>query len=454
MSSHYLIKNATLASTGQVVCVEVDGERIAQVYTDGTVPVCENVIDAQGLLLFPGVIDDHVHFRDPGLTHKADMYTESCAAAAGGVTSYMEMPNTVPQTTTFQALDEKFEDAARKSVVNYSFFYGATNDNAAELPLLDVNHPDAEKNAAHVPGVKLFMGSSTGNMLVDKRDSLRQIFSNTPKNMVIMAHCEDMTIINKQTAEVKAKYGDDAPVELHPVIRNADACYASTALAVELAKETGARLHVAHVTTAQEAALFENKSLSDKKITAEVCIPHLVFTDADYSTLGTRIKCNPAVKSAQDRDTLRQGLTSGWIDVIGTDHAPHLLSEKQGGSLKAVSGMPMVQFSLVTMLELVRQQVLTYADVVRLMCQNPATLFGVAERGDIQPGFYADMVLVDPKKEWTLTATDIQSKCGWSPLENCTFSHQVVRTICNGHTVYLNGQVDSEYRGKPLDFKR
>lgn len=454
MSNHYLIKNATLASTGQVVSVEVDGERITQVYADGHTPECDHVINAEGLLLFPGVIDDHVHFRDPGLTHKADMHTESFAAAAGGVTSYMEMPNTVPQTTTFQALDDKFEDAARKSVVNYSFFYGATNDNAAELSKLDVNSPDAVKNASHVPGVKLFMGSSTGNMLVDKRDSLKQIFSNTPKGMVIMAHCEDMTIINQQTAKVKAQYGDDAPVELHPVIRNADACYASTALAVELAKETGARLHVAHVTTAKESALFESKPLTDKKITAEVCIPHLVFTDADYQTLGTRIKCNPAVKSAEDREALRQGLTSGWIDVIGTDHAPHLMSEKQGGSLKAVSGMPMVQFSLVTMLELVKQQILTYADVVRLMCQNPAALFGVADRGDILPGYFADMVLVDPKKEWTLTAADIQSKCGWSPLENRTFSHQVVRTICNGHTVYQDGKVDSDYRGKPLDFNR
>lgn len=454
MNQRYLIKNATLAATGQVVSVEVEGERISRIYTDGTAPENLETVPADGLLLFPGVIDDHVHFRDPGLTHKADMHTESCAAAAGGVTSIMDMPNTQPQTTTFEALDDKFEDAARKCVVNYAFFLGATNDNAQLLPRLDVRHPEAEKNATHVPGVKLFMGSSTGNMLVDKRDALKEIFSNTPSNMLVMAHCEEMSIIDRQTAKIKETYGADAPVELHPVVRNADACYASTALAVELAKETGARLHVAHITTAQEAVLFENKPLKEKRITAEVCIPHLVFTDADYQTLGTRIKCNPAVKTAHDREVLRQGLTQGWIDVIGTDHAPHLLSEKEGGCFKAVSGMPMVQFSLVTMLELVRQGFLKYGDVVRLMCQNPARLFGVESRGEIKEGNFADMVLVDPTADWTLKAEDIQSKCGWSPLEEQQFSHRVVRTICNGHTVFLNGNVDSDYRGKPLDFKR
>lgn len=444
MGMHYIIKNATLAENGQVVDVEIADERIV---TTGKVSATDaEVIDATGLLLLPGVIDDHVHFRDPGLTHKADMHTESCAAAAGGVTSYLEMPNTTPQTTTIEALNDKFEDAARKSVVNYSFFFGATNDNADVLPTLDVHH---------IPGVKLFMGSSTGNMLVDKREALLKVFGNTPSCMPVMAHCEEMSIINENTARIKAAHGDDPDVSYHPVIRNAQACYESSKLAVEMAKKADARLHIAHITTAMELDLLEDKPLSaDKKITGEVCIPHLIFNDSDYNTLGTRIKCNPAVKTASDQEALLAALkNTDKLDVVGTDHAPHLLSEKQGGCLKAVSGMPMVQFSLVTMLDLAKEGKITYADVVKRMCQMPATLFGINNRGYIKEGNYADLVLVNPATEWTLRADDILSKCKWSPLEGHTFHHKVQYTICNGHLVYKNGIVDESYRGKPLSFR-
>ncbi|MDO4956120.1 MAG: dihydroorotase [Bacteroidales bacterium] len=441
---HYIIKNATLAENGQVVDVEIADERIV---TIGKVSATDaEVIDATGLLILPGVIDDHVHFRDPGLTHKADMHTESCAAAAGGVTSYLEMPNTTPQTTTIEALNDKFEDAARKSVVNYSFFFGATNDNADVLPTLDVHH---------IPGVKLFMGSSTGNMLVDKREALLKVFGNTPSCMPVMAHCEEMSIINENTAAIKAAHGDDPDVSYHPVIRNAQACYESSKLAVEMAKKADARLHIAHITTAMELDLLEDKPLSaDKKITGEVCIPHLIFNDSDYNTLGNKIKCNPAVKTASDQEALLAALkNTDKLDVVGTDHAPHLLSEKQGGCLKAVSGMPMVQFSLVTMLDLAKEGKITYADVVKRMCQMPATLFGINNRGYIKEGNYADLVLVNPATEWTLRADDILSKCKWSPLEGYTFHHKVQYTICNGHLVYKNGIVDESYRGKPLSFR-
>lgn len=444
MGMHYIIKNATLAENGQVVDVEIADERIV---TIGKVSATDaEVIDATGLLLLPGVIDDHVHFRDPGLTHKADMHTESCAAAAGGVTSYLEMPNTTPQTTTIEVLNDKFEDAARKSVVNYSFFFGATNDNADVLPTLDVHH---------IPGVKLFMGSSTGNMLVDKREALLKVFGNTPSCMPVMAHCEEMSIINENTTAIKAAHGDDPDVSYHPVIRNAQACYESSKLAVEMAKKADARLHIAHITTAMELDLLEDKPLSaDKKITGEVCIPHLIFNDSDYNTLGARIKCNPAVKTASDQEALLAALkNTDKLDVVGTDHAPHLLSEKQGGCLKAVSGMPMVQFSLVTMLDLAKEGKITYADVVKRMCQMPATLFGINNRGYIKEGNYADLVLVNPATEWTLRADDILSKCKWSPLEGHTFHHKVQYTFCNGHLVYKDGIVDDSYRGKPLSFR-
>ncbi len=442
-----LIQNARIVNDGRTFTgsVLIDGEVIAEV-TEGTVPPsasCDTVIRAEGLFLLPGVIDDHVHFRDPGLTHKADMESESRAAAAGGVTSYMDMPNTLPQTTTLETLEEKFTEAARKSRVNYSFFFGATNDNGSLLPLLD---------KSRVCGIKLFMGSSTGNMLVDKAEALRKLFSEA--GMLIMSHCEDTSLITAQTRRYKALYGEDPDIVHHPAIRNAEACYRSSALAVKLAKETGARLHMAHVSTARELELFDTAPLDRKRITAEACVAHLYFCDKDYASLGTRIKCNPAIKTEADREALRQALTDGRIDVIGTDHAPHLPREKQGGCLKAASGMPMIQFSLVSMLELVDQKVLTLEQLVEKMCHAPARLFAVSKRGYIQKGYQADLVLVAPQRPWTVTPDKILSKCGWSPLEGHTFQWQVQKTFVNGRLAYTDHTVDDTCRGQALRFER
>ncbi len=393
--------------------------------------------------MLPGIIDDHVHFRDPGLTRKADLHTESAAAAAGGVTSFMDMPNTVPQTTTLDALEAKFAAAAARSVVNYSFYLGATGDNADLFPLLDKKR---------VCGIKLFMGSSTGNMQVEREDTLRNIFARA--GLLIAAHCEDQPLINARTAAVREKYGEDADVAFHPWIRPAEACLRSSSLAVRLAQETGARLHILHVSTAQELALLEDKPLAEKRITAEACLPHLLFCDKDYATAGARIKCNPAVKTWADREALRQALSTNRIDVIGTDHAPHLLAEKAGGALKAASGMPMVQFSLVAGMELVREGILGMEQLVRKMCHAPAELYGIAKRGFIRPGYRADLVLVDPDAEWEVTAACIRSKCGWSPLEGRRFHARVDKTFVNGHPVYAGGKVDDAWRGQELRFLR
>ena len=390
------------------------------------------------LFLLPGVIDDHVHMRDPGLTHKADMNTETRAAAAGGVTTVLDMPNVVPQTTTLALLEERYRMAAQKCHVNYGFFLGATNDNLQEILNVDIHN---------VPGVKLFMGSSTGNMLVDKEEALRNIFSQCPT--LLMTHCEDTNRINQRMAEFKAMYGDDPDVVHHPEIRDAEACFRSTELAVRLAKETGARLHVAHLTTARELDLFNP---NDKQITAEACVAHLLFTDQDYPQLGTRIKCNPAVKSAEDRQALREALTDGRIAVIGTDHAPHLLSEKEGGCCKAVSGMPMVQFSLPAMLSLVDEGVVSMERMVELMCHNPATLFGIEKRGFIREGYHADLVLVRPNSPWQVNKETIQSKCGWSPLEGKTFSWQVCQTYVNGQLVWDGKQINANVLGQAARF--
>ena len=363
----------------------------------------DEVIDASGCFVFPGLIDSHVHFREPGLTDKADIDTESRAAAAGGVTTYFDMPNTIPQTTTLEALEEKFALAAQKSHVNYSFFFGATNDNAGLFPQLDPHR---------IPGIKLFMGSSTGNMLVDRREALDRIFATAP--MIIMTHCEDTDIINRNMAAAKAKYGDDPKVTHHPEIRSEEACYESTRLAVELATKHHARLHIAHLTTASELDLIPTPGGG---LTAEATVSHLYFCDRDYTALGTRIKCNPAIKTERDRDALREALNDGRIAVIGTDHAPHLLSQKEGGCARAASGMPMIQFSLVTMLELVDQGVLSLERLVELMCHNPARLFEVRQRGFFREGYQADIVLVRPNTGWTVTHDLIQSRCGWSPME-------------------------------------
>lgn len=441
------IKNAQIVNEGKTFTgsIVIEDDIITEVLNaeeSPTVP-CEEIIDAKGCYLLPGVIDDHVHFRDPGLTHKADMQTESRAAAAGGVTSYMDMPNTNPQTTTLEALENKFKDAATKSVVNYSFYFGATNKNANVLALLDKKH---------ICGVKLFMGSSTGNMLVDQMETLKDIFANA--GILIATHCEDQHIISANTAAYKEKYGDDPDVKYHPEIRNEEACYESSSLAVQLAKETGARLHIMHISTAKELTLLEDKPITEKNITAEACVSHLFFCDEDYEKFGARIKCNPAIKSRSDRDALRQALTSNLIDVIGTDHAPHLLSEKQGGALKAVSGMPTLQFSLIAVMELVHQGLLSMEQLVQKMCHAPAVLYQIAKRGFIRPGYKADLVLVNPSKEWTVTKDCILSKCGWSPMEGETFHSKVEKTFVNGHLVYNNNQVDINYRGQALTFER
>ena len=441
------IHNARIVNEGQTFegAIVIENEVITEVLKAGETPssACEEIIDAQGCYLIPGVIDDHVHFRDPGLTHKADMYTESMAAAAGGVTSYMDMPNTNPQTTTIEDLDNKFKDAATKSIVNYSFYFGATNTNSDSLALLDKKK---------VCGVKLFMGSSTGNMLVDQMETLKHIFANA--GMLIATHCEDQAIISANTALYKGKYGEDPDVKYHPAIRSEEACYQSSALAVQLAKETGARLHIMHISTAKELELLENKPITEKNITAEACVSHLFFCDEDYDKFGTRIKCNPAIKSKKDRDALRQALTSNLVDVIGTDHAPHLLSEKEGGALKAVSGMPTLQFSLIAVMELVHEGQLSIEQLVQKMCHAPAALYQIEKRGFIRPGYQADLVLVNPSEEWTVNNECLLSKCGWSPMEGQTFHSKVVKTFVNGHLVYDGQQVDTNYRGQALAFNR
>ena len=428
------IVNEGRLTDGNIVVEDGDIQEITTLLPEGSF---DEVVDASGCYVLPGVIDDHVHFREPGLTVKADIDSESRAAAAGGVTSYFDMPNTVPQTTTPEALEEKFLLGARKSHVNYSFFYGATNDNASSFDLLD---------ASRIPGIKLFMGSSTGNMLVDRMESLERIFSTV--KLPLMAHCEDTDIINRNMAETQHVFGDDPEVQQHYLIRSEEACYASTSLAVRLAKKYGTRLHVAHLTTARELELFGK----EPNITAEAVVGHLWFSADDYARLGARIKVNPAVKNASDRESLRQALTDGRITVVGTDHAPHLLEQKQGGCCRAASGMPMIQFSLVTMLELVDAGVLTLPRLVELMCHAPARLFGVERRGFLRPGYRADLVVVRPHQPWTVTKDTILSKCGWSPMEGHEYQWRVERTLCNGQTVYADGQVNADVLGEEIRF--
>ena len=443
-----VIEGGTIVNEGRTfdgTLVIEDGTIITIAPVGTIVPVnpTDTIIDARGCFILPGIIDDHVHFREPGLTGKADMDTESRAAAAGGVTTFFDMPNTQPQTTTLETLEEKFRLARQKSHVNYSFFYGATNDNVDSFAQLDIHR---------IPGIKLFMGSSTGNMLVDRRESLERIFRSTP--LPLMAHCEDTDIINRNMEAAKAKYGDDPKVIHHPEIRSTEACYESTRLAVELARKYHTRFHLAHVSTAKELELFNSQlSTLNSQLSVEVTPSHLYFSDRDYDRLGTRIKCNPAIKSERDREALQQALSDGRITVIGTDHAPHLLSQKEGGCAKAASGMPMIQFSLVTMLEMVDQGILTIERLVELMCHNPARLFEVRQRGFIRPGYRADLVIVRPNTGWTVTPSVIQSKCGWSPMEGHTYLWRVERTLCNGHTVYVDGKVDTDYIGEEVVFR-
>lgn len=440
------IKNATIVNEGRqfVGTLVIDDDRIDEII-EGTdvepqIPVDET-IDGTGCFLLPGLIDDHVHFRDPGLTAKGDFCSESRAAAAGGVTTVFDMPNCNPQTTTLEAFEEKWKIAAAKSVVNYGFFFGATAGNAYELSHL---------NPRKVAGIKLFMGSSTGNMLVDNENALRAIFENA--KLPIMTHCEDSAIINENMAKAKSLYGEDPDVKHHPEIRSEEACFQSTSLAVKLAKETGARLHVAHISTARELDLFE---ANNKQITAEACVGHLIFCDEDYAKYGARIKVNPAIKTAADRDALRKALNSGKICTIGTDHAPHRLSEKVGGCAKAASGMPIIQFSLVSMLELVDKGVLTIERLVQLMCHNPAELLQIENRGFLREGYKADIVMIRPHMPWTLTPNRIQSKCNWSPLEGHVFHWRIERTFCNGFPIFNRGHVtDEKFRGQAVCYNR
>lgn len=440
-----LIKNGTIVNEGRSFLGDlvVDGEQIEEIY-EGKAPrgIYDQVIDASGCFVLPGVIDDHVHFREPGLTRKADIESESRAAAFGGVTSYFEMPNTNPQTTTLEALEDKFALGAQKSHVNYSFFLGATNDNVDLFDRLDVHR---------IPGIKLFMGSSTGNMLVDKYESLQQIFVKAKKmGLPVMTHCEDTDIINRNMAAYQEKYGEDPDVKFHPEIRSVEACYESSSLAVKLAKESGAHLHIAHVTTARELEFFGK----DKNITGEAVIAHLYFSDEDYADKQAFIKCNPAIKTVNDRKALREALADGRISVVGTDHAPHEWKDKQGGCAKAASGMPMVQFSLVSMLELVDKGVLSIERMVEVMSHHPAKLFHVDKRGFLRPGYQADIVIVRPHTAWTVQKEIIQSKCGWSPMEGHEYQWQVEQTICNGHLIYNKGEFDEAYRGEELTFRK
>ena len=457
--SHATIVNEGRAYNGSLV---IEDERIADII-EHTAPQgqFDETVDALGCFVFPGVIDDHVHFREPGLTQKADIESESRAAAYGGVTSYFDMPNTIPQTTTLQALEEKYLLAKEKSHVNYSFFFGATNDNTNLFPQLDIHR---------IPGIKLFMGSSTGNMLVDRRSVLEEIFRTAP--LPVMTHCEDTGIINRNMAEAKVRYGEDPDVSHHPEIRSEEACLESSRLAVELARKYHTRLHIAHLTTAKELDLLDeglgskvedlkskgnhkdqSSKFKDQSITAEATVSHLYFCDEDYSTLGTLIKCNPAIKTKSDREALRRALNDGRITVIGTDHAPHQLSDKQGGAAKATSGMPMIQFSLVTMLELVDAGVLTIERLVELMCHHPAELFEVRNRGFLRVGYQADLVIVKPHTPWTVTEEVIQSKCKWSPMLGHEYQWQVQHTFCNGHHLYNQGVFDEHSHGEEIAFR-
>ncbi|MDR3260666.1 MAG: dihydroorotase [Tannerella sp.] len=443
-----LIKNALIINEGRSFpgSVRITGEWITGVYEGETLPAGiagAQVIDAAGNWLLPGAIDDQVHFREPGMTHKGTMASESRAAVAGGVTTYMDMPNTNPQTTTLAHLEWKLRRAAETSRANYSFFFGGTNDNPAEIRKLD---------RSRIPGLKLFLGASTGNMLVDKPETLRRIFSET--DLLIAVHAEKEEIIQQNKAYYLNLYGKEAlDISFHSKIRSEEACYASSSEAVELATLSGTRLHLLHLSTARELSLLNNRQpLQAKKITGEVCVHHLWFTDEDYATYGNRIKWNPSIKTVADRAALRAALNDDTLDILATDHAPHLLPEKEGDCLTAASGGPMVQHSLVAMLELAFRGVFTKEKVVEKTAHHPADLFRIDRRGYIRPGYYADLVLIDPKDTWTVSRENLLYKCGWSPLEGQVFHHRVRKTFVNGRLVFNDGKVDDEVRGMALKF--
>ena len=433
--SSILIKNATIINEGKNFRGDllIKDEIIAEIgdINQPDIPAGTKIIEASGLLLVPGVIDDQVHFREPGLTHKGDIYSETRAAAAGGVTSFMDMPNTVPQTVTMNELNEKYRIGSENSLTNYSFYIGATNTNLNEVMKVD---------PSEVCGIKLFMGSSTGNMLVDNETALEELFANAI--LPITAHCEDEPTIRKNSEIYREKYGEDVPVKMHPLIRSREACFRSSSHAVRLAKEYNTRLHILHLSTADEMKLFSNElPLNQKRITGEVCVHHLWFDDSSYDDLGTLIKWNPAIKTRFDRDALINGVNNNLIDIVATDHAPHTLSEKRNSYFKSPSGGPLIQHSLVIMLELWHRKVFSLEKIVEMMCHNPAILFNIRNRGFIREGYKADLCLIDPVKPWVVSKENILYKCGWSPFEGTTFRSKVVKTIVNGTIVYDNGVI-------------
>jgi len=441
-----LIKNAKIVNEGSITegDVLIVNDVIAEIGSISAKTGDTKIIDADGHYLIPGMIDDQVHFREPGLTHKATIETESRAAVAGGITTFIEMPNTVPQATTIKLLEEKFTRARETSWANYSFMFGGTNDNLAEILKVDPKK---------VAGLKLFLGSSTGNMLVDNPKTLEEIFSKT--NLLISAHCEDEATIKKNMEAALAKYGEDIPISEHPNIRSAEACYISSSKAIELAKKTGARLHVFHVSTEKETKLFSNKKpLSEKKITAEVCVHHLWFTDADYAEKGTKIKWNPAVKSEKDRDGLWKALNDDRIDVIATDHAPHTTEEKNNIYTKAPSGGPLVQHALEALFEMHHRGRISVEKIVQKTAHNPAILFQIEKRGYVKEGYKADLVLIDPQAPWTVSKENIDYKCGWSPFEGTTFKSRITHTFVNGVLAYENGKFPNRTHGERITFNR
>ena len=442
----YLIKGATIVNENKTFKgdVFIENEEIKEIASAINVADNVKIINAEGKYLIPGFIDDQVHFREPGLTHKANIETESRAAAAGGITTFIEQPNTVPQATNQKLLEDKFQIASKSSYVNYSFMFGGTNDNLEELLKTDPKT---------VAGIKLFLGSSTGNMLVDDVEVLEKIFSST--KMIISLHCEDEATIRKNTATYKEKFGDDIPIKYHPVIRSEEACYISSSKAIELAKKTGARIHIFHVSTAKETHLFRNDiPLEEKQITAEVCVHHLWFNDKDYDEKGTFIKWNPAVKTEQDRLGLWEALLDDRIDVLATDHAPHTLEEKNNVYTKAPSGGPLVQHAVLAILEKVKEGVIPIEKAVEKMSHNPAKLFQIEKRGFIKEGYFADLVLIDPKQSQTVTKENVLYKCGWSPFEGTTFSSTITHTFVNGNLIYNEGVFNNDIKGKRLTFNR
>jgi len=446
MTKGILIQNATIVNENKIFKGDllIENEIITKISFKIKPTKNVEVINAEGKFLIPGFIDDQVHFREPGLTHKANIATESRAAIAGGITTFIEMPNTVPQATTQHLLEDKFKIAAADSYANYSFMFGGTNDNLEELLKTDPKK---------VAGIKLFLGSSTGNMLVDNEEILEKIFSST--KMIISVHCEDEETIRKNTAIYKEKYGDDIPLKYHPLIRSEEACYLSSSKAIKLAKKTGARLHIFHLSTEKETHLFRNDiPLEEKQITAEVCIHHLWFSDKDYEEKGTHIKWNPAVKTEKDRLGLWKALLDGRIDVLATDHAPHTLDEKNNNYLNAPSGGPLVQHAIIALLEKVKEGVIPIEKAVEKMSHNPAKLFQIEKRGFIKEGYFADIVLIDMNKSQTVSKDNILYKCGWSPFEGTTFSSTITHTFVNGNLIYNNGIFNDEIKGKRITFNR